>query len=422
MKSANAVAEKLIILTLVLTSSAIPGAAVHSQELQEEDFTQAEVFTPYVSRFRTAVAGNKVRITWIDVPELENEVYRLYRSEDEIFPENLNRATPLADIPEGAQSYVDELRENGGYHYALLTLDENENEIPLLIPFQNKTVLATVINSFAEESRAPGIAAIKASPSDASIQISYDVVGNYGNISLFRSTSEILNSRDLESAVKVGELPPGQESYSDFVLPGIPYFYAVIDDFSSAEAEEILIPGQNTTTESVELPLGTGFTSLRQGSGETLPILMLNTSVVSGDRLPPSGEEIPSPTTIGEDSRNAVAALLDPITLDREPEVLPDILPSERNLLETADRDRVLAEIVQGSFALENYDIARRQLERLLSLSPPGELGFRTRYYYAQSLYFLGRIQDAFLQFLLLQEDNYSTITPWMDHILGELS
>ncbi|WP_144082913.1 hypothetical protein [Salinispira pacifica] len=422
MKSANAAAEKLIILMLMMTALIVLPAAAQSGELPEEDLSESQVFTPYVSRFRTAVSGNKVRLTWIDVPELENERYRLYRSDSEIFPGTLDEAMALQDIPEGTQSYVDELRKNGAYHYALLTLDETGEEIPLLIPFQNKTVLATVINSFPEESRAAGIAAIKASPSDDSIQISYDVVGNYGNISLFRSTSPILNFDDLETAQKVDELPPGQESYSDFVLPGIPYYYAVVDDFASDEDGEILVRGQNTLAEPVELPLGSGFTSLRQGSGETLPILVLNTSVVSGDRLPPSGVEIPSRTGISENTRQAVASLMEPITLDSKPRALPDILPRERELSKAEGRDRVLAEIVQGSFALENYDIARRQLERLLSLSPTGELGFRTRYYYAQSLYFLGRIQDAFLQFLLLQEDGYSIITPWMNRILDELS
>ncbi len=426
MNSANSGIQKLSIsarlMFLLLLASALP-FSLSAQSVPGEDLRVAEVFTPFVSGLQTEVLESSIRLTWTDIPDVEGVSYNIYRSNVEITRRSFSTAELRATIPAGVETYTDSIPQNGPYFYAVLTVDPDGSELPLFIPFRNTNVLAAVMADLPENFAAAGINALTARAGEQDIFISFSVQGDLGDIALFRSTSPITDSSSLADAIRLETLQPGVVTYRDFVIPGIPYYYAALSLADIGRSRPQLITGQNTLDTPAELPLGRRFAGVSTGPrGQSLPLLILDQSVISGGQLPRSGVEIPDRRRMSPQTAGQVARLLEPIQIAREAERLPDILATERNPAGEKDQSLVLYTIVSESFSLENYDLAVRQLESLLTIPLSADLENRARYYYAQSLYFSAEYERAFLQFLIIQNWDYRRVTPWMDAILAELA
>jgi hypothetical protein len=74
---------------------------------------------------------------------------------------------------------------------------------------------------------------------------------------------------------------------------------------------------------------------------------------------------------------------------------------------------------VTTDFAAGNYATAAGLLENLLTLPLSSAMENRVRFYLGQALYFDGRREPAFVEFLLARDGElYSQVKPWIDGIL----
>jgi hypothetical protein len=408
----------LVILLLSL------GLSAQDSGIIGEDLSQAEVFTPFVSRLETETLDTAIRLTWRDIPELPDARYNIYRAEVEITSRTFDRAVLRATVDSGVGTYTDPIGKNGPYYYAVVTVDATGEELPIFIPFRNTNVLAAVITDVPEGFAVTGISNLSAQADGEEILLSYAVTGDIETLLLYRSASPIRDSESLSRAIRVDSPDPASGSYRDYVIPGIPYYYALLDAAVLETAGVELVAGQNTLEDPVELPLGRRYPGVTAGSrsSEVLPILILEQAVTSGASLPRSTVEIPETVAMSASTARQVDRLLAPIDMPGETSILPDILAAERSPGGEKNQGLVLATIVNDSFALGNYELSIRQLENLLTIPLGEDLEYRTRYYYGQSLYFQGEYERAFLQFVLIRDWDYAKTKIWMDRILADMS
>jgi hypothetical protein len=215
-------------LIFILFLFLVPLSGVRSEE------TEA-VFAPFVSRLKAEVKNGFIRLTWEDSKNTTGPVF-IYRA-DTPFP-----VSPLpqgAEIPYGAQAYVDEVEKPGTFHYFVVSSDEWGRKYTIPIPYTNTISVAVSGNGetfFLNGSReSPGtrgtsgtseknIHALRAEEDNGRIALSFEGEGK--NAVFYRSTKPIRVEEDLLQAVIVGR---GSSSpFIDYPVPGIPYYYAVL--------------------------------------------------------------------------------------------------------------------------------------------------------------------------------------------------
>jgi hypothetical protein len=422
--SEPAIRPRIIILTFFLIVLSVNSAWAQDSAAVGENLAEAEVFTPFVSRLETEVIGTQIRLSWTDIPELENVRYNIYRAGVEITGDSFDQARLRGTVESGVETFTDSIPQNGPYYYAVITVDQDNIELPIFIPFRNTNVLAAVVSDIPEGFAVSGISGITAEAGESAIDVRFQTSGDIERLLLYRSTSPITDSDSLSRAIVLDTLDAGERVYRDFVIPGIPYFYAILDADEAVSAAPDLVSGQNSLSEAVELPLGRRYAGVAAGPRniESLPILVLNQSVLSGNSLPRVSVEIPERRSLSPETSGLVDRLLEPIELPAEGRALPDILATERNPGAEKDQSLVLYSIVSESFSLENYELSQRQLENFLTIPLSEDLENRARYYYAQSLFFTGAYERGFLQFVLIRDWDYDRVSGWMDEILDRLS
>ncbi|MFW6229060.1 MAG: hypothetical protein ACOC2V_06335 [Alkalispirochaeta sp.] len=149
-----------------------------------------------------------------------------------------------------------------------------------------------------------------------------------------------------------------------------------------------------------------------------LPILQIARGIQSGDRLARNTVPERSGRILDPETEGAIRYLL---SRTPEPRVFrpePVILPEEREV--TGDgAGRTLAQLVSTDFADGNYATAADLLENLLTLPLSSTMEDRVRFYLGQALYFDGRREPAFVEFLLARNGElYQQVKPWIDGIL----
>lgn len=393
------------------------------QEIDEEQ-TDTQVFAPFVSRLELEVLEGFIRISWRDVPGVEGLQYRIYRSDEEIHAGNFDQAEYRGSVEAGVETFQDRVRENGPYFYAVVTVDPEGNELPIFIPFRNSNVMAAVVTDLDEDQLFTAIRSISAESVSGAIGVSFSSEEENLELVVLRSTDAITDSESLSHAIAIENISSGDGSYRDFVLPGIPYYYALLSQSELNGPSVELIAGVNTLATPVELPMGRNNPGpvSRVRSSQTLPVLVLNQSLSSGAMLPAREFQVPPTQPISQLTKDRINRLLEPIASREQTILEPEILPTERRAGSEKDQNYVLYQLVNESFSLGNYPLSARQLESLLTLNLSEDLEMRARYYFAQSLYFSDNPEAAFLQFLLLRDWDYQRASTWMDGILNELS
>jgi hypothetical protein len=121
---------------------------------------------------------------------------------------------------------------------------------------------------------------------------------------------------------------------------------------------------------------------------------------------------------ITRETERAVVRLLQKAPPPKEYHPEPIILPEERSAPE-AGIARTLAQVVIGPFADKEYDRATELLGNILELPLSKEWEQRVRYYYGQALYFTGKPERAFFEFLIAADGPlYTEAREWIDGIL----
>jgi hypothetical protein len=387
-------------IVLLIMALVLPGP-VFSQD------SEIEVFAPFVSRITAEVKNNLVRLNWVDSRDILGPVF-VYRSR-EPFVEGIPSSRPV-EVAYGVQTYIDEVESPGAWHYYVIASNSEGRKYTVPIPFNN--TVSVVIEGIETAPRT--ITGLETALDGDGVIISFRGAGRVDNVILYRSPKPLREERDLLEAVIIQS---GINSpFTDYPVPGIPYYYGVVLEEDLSSGRTALFPGQNTTLNPVEVPRGPGRSSAG-GDMRVMPLPRITVNTAVPERI---ASEPPVPTALSAEAVQAIAGLRFQNTRpvqDKVPRAFNQDLESP-----AGGEEGSLRSIVQGPFIGRDWDTSREELTRYLSLPRSGAAEARGRYYLGQSYYFLGRPREALFEFLSVQAHYPEEASEWIQAALGKIT
>ncbi len=428
---------------------------------------------PFVSRLRAEAGQSSVQLSWRTVPGFTGS-YRIYRHTKEIDEASFPAAVQVASVGAGISSYEDFPPAPGSYYYAVLMDDGKLSG--LFVPFRNRTSAPIQVAAAApEQEKAARISALTAELIGDAVRLRFQSSRADRDLLLFRSLQPMRSGADLNLSPL--PLKAGSTRYDDYPIPGLDYYYALVDAglFKLGEAE--LTAGQDSTLQPVRVPLEAGRVGLAPAVLEEVP----GAYPAAGPASPTAATAAPA-RSAGAETRQperqpartapAVAApasgpASEQLQMAPRPAPLPYLdldaarglpspaLPAARPLGPVARhavdalmreapppavarlRAQALPEDLGPGAEPEDSALAAVVTERLLTGDLPaaeqGLLGFlaaprtdaaaaRARFYLGQVYYLQGRTERAVLELLLARERHYSAVQPWLDNCLLRLA
>jgi len=388
--------------------------------------TQANesVFAPFVSRIRVGVKDSNIVLLWDDSVDLKG-ICKIYRSMKEINAENLKDAKMIAEVAYGIQSYTDTEASNGDYYYCILMKDTSDKIYEVFIPFKNKTVNAVSAKVKVQEKIVSQITGISSAIKGDGIIIRFTSSISGKNIVLYRSTLPISESKNLLEASSAGVFKNINGEIIDYPVPGIDYYYALIDENSLIEGTIQIVKGQNSTTAPISIPLGAMQNGLGKSSAMNqhsipLPYLSVTTSLSSGQTIYGDAFSPPTERTLKAETKKALEKLFIryPEGEAREPAFV--VLPQEFSNSGSGEA-YTLRLIVNETILKANYEQGIIQLEKFLSLRRANDTQARSEYYLGICYAKTNDYKKAFWSFLLSESYCYTQARIWMDWVLLKL-
>ncbi|SIP89259.1 hypothetical protein SAMN05920897_101163 [Alkalispirochaeta americana] len=393
---------------------------------EQTDEARQEVFAPFVSRLRVALRDPQIRLTWRDSQDLPGGTYRIYRHTREITPETFPGAQHLHTTYPGVETYLDTPPEVGSYFYAVVAVDSEDQEFPVFVPFRNKTIRPVKVSRLdTEEDRAARVYDLVAQPQDTVVVLRFTPSRGGRELAIYRSLKPLTDDTALAEATLLERIDSDTRRFVDHAIPGVAYYYGVFDTSLVERGSVEIVPGSNVLRESTEIPLrGTIHSHLRLTSPPKrpapLPMLELSSEAVPGSHrlivrdIPYQGQ----PQELHPETRRSLARLLEDAPRDQLFNPIPRILPQERDSA-TEGTERTVAQVITGHFEKGDYARTTELLRNILELPLSQDLEHRVRFYLGQALYFDGRREPAFAEFLLAARGPLSQeVRPWTEGIL----
>jgi hypothetical protein len=387
---------------------------------------EKDVYAPFVSRLKAAVRGPQIKLTWKDSPDITGN-YLVYRHTEDITIENFRNAVLIGRVDSGEESFIDAPIERGEFYYAVLAQTAEGKIFDIFIPFRNKTVKSISIESTAEEKDlAAVISGISVRVEQDRVEISFRASRADRNLILYRSTSPIFSEDQLSLSNIVRSLKSSETAVIDYPVPGIPYYYALVDEKLLESGIAVLAAGESASKDYAEIPLQkeekSAFIPAKPETPAArpmpLPYFLLSREIGTGRRL--SAQEafgLPAAVTVSPETKQAVNELLAKALPIQAYSKQPRILEIDK-ALGTNKEEYTLRTILDGPFDRRNWPETEKQLSNFLSVHLSEEIRIRAYFYRAQALFFQDRHSESFMEFLLASSRFYPEVRPWLDEIL----
>jgi hypothetical protein len=291
----------------------------------------------------------------------------------------------------------------------------------LFIPFRNKTISGiTLDNLGTEQELAATITGIDTQVQKDSILVTFESSKEDRELIIYRSTTPIRSNTDLAYAQPLRVIPSSRTGFQDFPVPGISYYYAILDSGLVKVGETFFRPGENSTILPANIPIGTrvGLPERNISRNLPLPLLPLTLRVDTGEYLGLSEPtRLPEKREIGSATKKAVAGIMESVAEIKPAELEPTVLDEDKGSVVSGGEEYTLKSIVNKEFAEERWLECEKLLKNFLSVHRSDEIETRARFYLGQVLYFQGKHRDSFMQFILIQDALYSNVTPWLDNL-----
>jgi hypothetical protein len=240
------------------------------------------------------------------------------------------------------------------------------------------------------------------------------------NLVLYRSVQPITRTPDLLSAVIV---QTGLSSpFTDYPVPGIQYYYAVIFEDGLTRGRVGIYPGYNATLKPIELSSAGGRVGLPGAKADIrsmpLPLMSLNHAAPGLDGFVEAPVE---PIPLSPAARRALESFrrADP---QPAPQKKPRAFSQDLDEEPAVGEELALKVIVQDYFLKEDWENSCIELRRYLSLHHTAGIAARARFYLAQALYFSLSYREALQEFLLVEDFFPGEIKEWINAVLAALA
>jgi hypothetical protein len=407
------------------------------------------VFAPFVTRLEAEAKNNLLRLSWVDSPDVRGPVF-IYRSRVPIEGAAPGARIRPIEVPYGVQSYIDELEGAGTFYYFVAASDEGGQKYDILIPFNNSIEVAFAGEgpaiagtpgpkdgkpAAAEPSgEAPALSSITARTEGNGVVITFTAPGDAQGLLLYRSVRPLRQFPDLLRAVIVQS---GLSSpFTDYPVPGIPYYYAILRNEDLTRGTVTLSPGLNATISPVEVPPGKDRIGLPGAQtlirAMPLPLISVQGAVPGSDAF----LEAPLPGPLDPEVAKALGKLLpshsgagaaspgEASPGGEEEKKAPSKKPRAFNQdleIPAGGEEYTIRSIVQGPFVKRDWETGKDDLVRFLSLPRTPAVEARARFYLGQVYYFLGEYRESLLEFLRIQQDYPAEAREWIQAVLAAM-
>lgn len=397
---------------------------------------EERIFAPFPLRIRIGTRPDGVLLTWEESSDPISG-YSVFRSESPIDRGTFPEALRLTDLPAGTFEYLDVPPDSRGYYYAVLGRTEQGGVYEVFIPLKNVSIAPVSYvppaapepepepePTPAEPAPEPPPAVLASSERDG-IRVTWEPVRPGRRVVLYRSPTPIRSLSDLLTASWVASAEESPEGILDFPVPGIGYYYALVDDEGLRAGSPELAVGRNVTAESVSVPAGRfriGLPEIPYASRSLpLPYLSLTRGVEAGSEALPGGLPVPPASPLRPETQKAVSRLSGNA---KNPPANPPglrILPEDQESSAVGGEEYTLRTIVRDRLARKDWKGASDELARYLSLNRSPVAAARARFYRGQALAYSGQYREAFFEFLLAQDILYAPSNLWIDWLLDQM-
>ena len=411
----------------------IPGALLLVALLAPARLCCEETSSP--SKFRAAIRGETILLSWQDGSAPR---YAVYRSSEAIDASSFGRATRLGEVASGVEAFVDRPPAGQTFYYLVLALDEKGLASPLFAPKQNLTLEAVSVETSGPkpllvQARESPVQQLSASVRADSILLSYRPRRAGMRLVLYRGSSAFSDASSLLDAVLVTSFEDKGGSFVDYPVPGIDYWYALLDESELMSGSVVLRAGENATRDSIRLSQGK--TSIAQAPFISrvppLPSLYFDDRVLADSGPIEAGSRLPRKKELDPETMKAMSALLEG---SREKSVEQ---PSTRVLREEIEsvsgfsaapgtnsggESYTLALIVRDRLGKGEWASAAEALRSYLALSRSQAASTRAHFYLGEALASDGAYREALYEFLETREAYPVETKPWIDYLLALLA
>jgi hypothetical protein len=384
-----------------------------------------EGIVPFVSRLKAEVSDYRIVLTWKDSEEVKGENL-IFRHSEEISENTIEKAALLARVSAGVERFVDIPPDQKAYYYAVLIEDATKNRFSVFIPFRNITGTSAAVGTLAtEEELATVITGIRAAVSaqgDA-VELSYNSSNPSRDLLVFWGTAPFAVAEDLLRGTSKSYVEPGTIKTNIAAIPGVNYYFAVLDAGGYKVGKVPLESGQNTTTSPVRIPLSASAAELPIAPERRtlpLPALQLTRAVETGRSLPTEEPyALPESRVVSSATEDSIERIIVGIPETKETGPKPTILESDST--PAGGELASLSAVIKNQFAAGKYAEAGRLIEDFLSIRRKPDIEARAHFYLGQIKYFQSDTRNAVMEFLLAEEYFYPETRTWLEACFARL-
>lgn len=364
---------------------------------------------PVIGSLTAVLSGNFIELSWKPVPDMLGKNVIL-RSDRPITASNYTSVQIVAEIPHNQTNYLDTIESDGEYYYAVLSYDEAGTAYDFFLPANNSLLVPITVGSI-NQNEPVKISVFDTVVRNDAVLITWTSKQSGRNLILYRSTAPFSNTNSLVQAVVVDTIIDDGSPYVDYPVPGVPYFYAIIDEALLRSGQIVFRSGENTNR--IPLEVSTRFAKIRRGSVSPLrpmPLPWLN----------PGNEITMQPGLFSTKTEKQIKKTISLSKKTMQVSRTPFVFTMDMEKV-SGGEEQALKIILQKFFIPGNWKETTVELKKFISIRRTPETVARVHFYLGESLYFSGDYQEALLEFLLSYETYYNQSREWIQYVLEEL-
>lgn len=364
---------------------------------------------PVVSQLSAKPDGGDVLLAWEPVAGITGTSIIL-RSDRPVTAANYLSVQRIAELPYTQTSYRDTPETPGPWYYAVLSVDENGTNYDFFLPASNSMLVPVLAESKAPELPVTISGFDTVTRNDAVIA-TWNSSRSGKNLVVYRSTRPFTGTDSLVSAILVATIPDDGTPFVDYPVPGVPCYYAVIDEPSLRSGSPVFVPGENTNRIPVEI--SAQFSRIQRGVVpplRSMPLPWLN----------PGNQPRRQALTFSKKTERLVANIVSLSRKTVHTERVPYVFTMDLNT-GSGGESLALRTILEKTFFPGNWDEAVEELQKFLAIRRTPETAARARFYIGEARYFTGKYPEALLEFLLAQDRYYNQSKEWIQYTLDKM-